>query len=103
MTGEIEVARDEAVLRITFNRPAKKNAITRAMYTRLTELMADAEADPAIRVLLFSGGPDMFTAGNDLGDFLAADRDLSPAAAFIRALARATKPMVAAVSGLAVG
>jgi enoyl-CoA hydratase/carnithine racemase len=103
MDGQIDVARDEGVLRITFNRPAKKNALTRAMYTTLAAELADAEADPAVRVVLFTGGPEMFSAGNDLGDFLAADRDLSPAAAFIRALARATKPMVAAVSGLAVG
>ena len=54
-------------------------------------------------MVLFTGGTDMFSAGNDCGDFLAAERDLSPAAAFIGALARATKPMVAAVSGLAVG
>jgi enoyl-CoA hydratase/carnithine racemase len=103
MNDEIEVARDEAVLRITFNRPAKKNAITRAMYTALAAALAEAEADAAIRVVLFTGGPETFSAGNDLGDFLAAERDVSPGAAFIRALARATKPMVAAVSGLAIG
>lgn len=103
MNGEIEVAKDAGVLRIGFNRPAKKNAITRAMYVALTAALAEAEADAAIRVVLFSGGPEMFSAGNDLGDFLAADKDLSPAAAFIRALARATKPMVAAVNGLAIG
>jgi enoyl-CoA hydratase/carnithine racemase len=103
MNGEIDVVRDEAVLRITFNRPAKKNAITRAMYATLAAALAEAEADAAIRAVLFTGGPEIFSAGNDLGDFLAADRDMSPAAAFIRALARATKPMVAAVSGLAIG
>jgi enoyl-CoA hydratase/carnithine racemase len=103
MNDEIEVVRDEAVLRISFNRPAKKNAITRAMYTALTGALEDAKGDPGVRVLLFSGGPQMFTAGNDLGDFLAADRDLGAAAGFLNALARATKPIVAAVSGLAVG
>jgi enoyl-CoA hydratase/carnithine racemase len=103
MNSEIDMAREEGVLRLTFNRPAKKNAITRAMYTTLAAALAEAEADPAIRVVLFSGGPETFTAGNDLGDFLAADRDLTAATAFITALARATKPMVAAVSGLAVG
>jgi enoyl-CoA hydratase/carnithine racemase len=53
--------------------------------------------------VLFTGGAEVFTAGNDLGDFLAADRDLSAATGFLAALAGATKPMVAAVSGLAVG
>jgi enoyl-CoA hydratase/carnithine racemase len=103
MNGEIEVVRDEAVLRITFNRPAKKNAITRAMYRAIVAAMAEAEADPAIRVVLFTGGSETFSAGNDLNDFLAADRDLSAATEFLTALARATKPMVAAVNGLAVG
>ncbi|HEY4395437.1 MAG TPA: enoyl-CoA hydratase-related protein [Polyangia bacterium] len=103
MNGDVKVTRDEGVLRVVFDRPAKKNALTRAMYGSLTAALGEAEADPAIRVVLFTGGPEMFTAGNDLGDFLAADRDLSAAVAFIAALARATKPMVAAVSGLAVG
>jgi enoyl-CoA hydratase/carnithine racemase len=103
MNGDVEVAREDGVLRLTLNRPAKKNAITRAMYAALAAALAEAEADATIRVVLFTGGPEIFSAGNDLGDFLAADRDMSPAAAFIRALARATKPMVAAVSGLAVG
>jgi len=103
MNSEIDVVRDQGVLRITFNRPSKKNALTRAMYRAIVAALAEAEADAAVRVVLFSGGAEVFTAGNDLGDFLAADRDLSPAAAFIRALARGTKPMVAAVSGLAVG
>jgi len=103
MNVDVEVGRDEGVLRITLNRPSKKNAITRAMYRTLAGALADAEADVAIRVVLFSGGPEVFSAGNDLGDFLAADRDPTPATAFISALAGATKPMVAAVNGLAVG
>jgi enoyl-CoA hydratase/carnithine racemase len=103
MPGEIEVGRDEGVLRITFNRPAKKNALTRAMYRAIAAALAEAEADAAVRVVLFSGGPQMFSAGNDLNDFLAADRDLTAAADFIAALLRAQKPMVAAVNGLAVG
>jgi enoyl-CoA hydratase/carnithine racemase len=101
--SDVDVGRDEGVLRVVFNRPSKKNAITRAMYGALAAALAEAEGDPAIRVVLFSGGAEVFTAGNDLGDFLAADRDLTAAGAFITGLARATKPMVAAVSGLAIG
>ncbi len=101
--SDVEVSRDDGVLRVVFNRPGKKNAITRAMYGALAAALGEAEGDPDIRVVLFSGGAEVFTAGNDLGDFLAADRDLSAAKGFITALARATKPMVAAVSGLAVG
>jgi enoyl-CoA hydratase/carnithine racemase len=103
MSGDVEVSRDDRVLRITLNRPGKKNALTRAMYRTLVAALDEAEADAAIRVVLLSGGAAAFSAGNDLSDFLAADRDLTPAAAFIAALLRATKPMVAAVNGVAVG
>jgi enoyl-CoA hydratase/carnithine racemase len=103
MSGDVEVSADDRVLRVTLNRPAKKNAITAAMYGTLAAALARAEADAAIRVVLFSGGPEAFSAGNDLQDFLAAGRDLTPAVAFITALSQATKPMVAAVNGVAVG
>ena len=100
---DVEVARDDRVLRLTLNRPTKKNALTRAMYVTLAAALAEAEADAAIRVVLFSGGSAAFTAGNDVNDFLAAGRDLTPATQFIAALSQATKPMVAAVNGVAVG
>lgn len=100
---DVEVARDDRVLRLTLNRPTKKNALTRAMYLTLAAALAEAEADAAIRVVLFSGGSAAFTAGNDVNDFLAADRDLTPATRFIAALSQASKPMVAAVNGVAVG
>jgi enoyl-CoA hydratase/carnithine racemase len=103
MPSDVEVARDDRVLRVTLNRPTKKNALTRAMYAALAAALAEAEADAAIRVVLFSGGSAAFTAGNDLNDFLAAGRDLTAATAFIAALSQATKPMVAAVNGVAVG
>jgi len=103
MSDDVDVVRDGGVLRITFRREAKKNALTRAMYIRLTAALAEAEADAGVRVVLFSGGSAMFTAGNDLNDFLAAGRDLAPAVRFIEALSLATKPLVAAVSGVAVG
>jgi len=103
MSGEVEVARDDRILRVTLNRPSKKNALTGAMYATLTAALAEAEADAAIRVVLFSGGPAAFSAGNDLNDFLTTGRDLTPATGFIAALSQATKPMVAAVNGVAVG
>ncbi len=103
MSGDVEVSRDDRILRVTLNRPAKKNALTGAMYRTLVGALAEAEADAAIRVVLFSGGSAAFSAGNDLNDFLAAGRELTPAIAFITALSQATKPMVAAVNGVAVG
>jgi enoyl-CoA hydratase/carnithine racemase len=103
MTGDVEVAREDRVLRVTLNRPTKKNALTRAMYATLAAALAEAEADSAIRVVLFSGGSAVFTAGNDLNDFLASGPDLAAVTQFITALSRATKPMIAAVNGVAVG
>lgn len=103
MSDDVEVIRDGGVLRVTFNRHAKKNALTGAMYTRLVSALEEAETDAATGVVLFSGGPAMFTAGNDLNDFLATGRDLAPATRFIDALSRATKPLLAAVNGVAVG
>jgi len=103
MTDDVAVARDDGILRVTLNRPTKKNALTREMYAALAAALAEAEADAAIRVVLLSGGSAMFSAGNDLNDFLAAGRDLTAVTQFITALSRATKPLVAAVNGVAVG
>lgn len=95
----------DGVLGIRINRPAKKNALTAAMYTSMAEAMARAEADPAIQAVMFSGNGDCFTAGNDLGDFLANPplTGDSPAARFLQALVGARKVLVAAVHGAAAG
>ncbi len=93
------------VMTLTFNRPDKKNALTAEMYAALADGFAAAEADPAVRVILLTGAGGAFTAGNDLQDFLArpATGDDAPVSRFLRALASATKPLVAAVQGVAVG
>jgi enoyl-CoA hydratase/carnithine racemase len=104
MSG-IATARSGAVAEIVFDRPDKRNAITTAMYAALANALAAAEADPAIRVVLFHGNGGAFTAGNDLHDFLAnpPDGGERPALRFLRGLAGARKPLVAAVEGPAVG
>lgn len=93
------------VLRIQFNRPEKKNAITAAMYLAMGDALQTADADPAVRVVLFLGAPEIFTAGNDLEDFLKnpPQGDDAPPFRFLRAIGHASKPVVAAVSGAAVG
>jgi enoyl-CoA hydratase/carnithine racemase len=98
-------ARDAGVFRMQMNRPEKKNAITRAMYAALADALAEAAADPATRVLLIAGAPGVFTAGNDLGDFLDdPPRDESaPVFRFLRGISTFEKPVVAAVAGAAVG
>lgn len=108
MTDHIRISLEDGVMRLTFARPEKKNAITNAMYGALGEALVRAEEDPAIRVVLFDAEGDAFTAGNDLADFAAVatgalDRSEMKAHVFLSALARAQKPYVAAVQGLAVG
>ncbi len=95
------------VLVIRFNRPEKKNAITSAMYHRMTAALKEANADDAIRAVAFLGTEGCFSAGNDMADFLGfalSGSDEVPAAAnFIKALALAEKPLVSGVDGLAIG
>ena len=93
------------VLRLQFNRPDKRNAITAAMYQALAHALRHAERDSAVRVALIHGAADVFTAGNDLNDFLASPPRSTdaPVFQFLRAIHEFPKPLVAAVSGLAVG
>ncbi len=97
--------RNSGVLRIEFNRPEKKNAITLAMYQALADTLEEAAADGAVRVVLFHGKPEIYTSGNDLADFLAnPPRDENaPTFRFLKAISHFGKPLVAAVSGPAVG
>jgi len=94
-----------SALRVAMNRPAKKNALTLAMYDDLVAAFARAAGDDAVRTLVITGAPGVFTAGNDLGDFMkspptGAD---SPVVRFLKALLDFEKPIVAAVDGAAVG
>jgi enoyl-CoA hydratase/carnithine racemase len=104
--SHIQVERDGAVVRIAINRPEKKNALTAEMYSALADAVEQAEGDSSVRVLLLHAVGDVFTAGNDLVDFLQkpwAGQETPPAVRFIMAMATAKKPVVAAVQGLAVG
>jgi enoyl-CoA hydratase/carnithine racemase len=106
MSEHIKIKKDKGLLEITFARPDKKNALTNAMYCAAREALDGAQSDPSIRVVLLSAEGDAFTAGNDLGDFARAasgQSDEPEAHSFIEALGRAEKPLVAAVTGLAVG
>ncbi len=95
----------DRVQHIRFNRPDKKNAITSAMYLALAHALRHAERDAAVRVALIEGAPDLFTAGNDLHDFLEHPPRSSdaPAFQFLRGIREFPKPLIAAVGGLAVG
>jgi enoyl-CoA hydratase/carnithine racemase len=104
--SDIEIAREGAVLSAAFARPEKKNAITRAMYETLIEALEAAERDREIGAFVLSGQGGVFTAGNDIGDFLAlAARGPAdfPAWRFVSKVASFEKPLIAAVDGLAIG
>ena len=106
MTEHIKTTTQDGVLEITFARPDKKNALSNAMYRAAADALENAQSDGAIRVVLLSSEGDAFTSGNDLSDFAAAaagGREELQAGRFIRVLAQAEKPLIAAVPGLAVG
>lgn len=108
MTDHIKTELAGGVLTVTLARPEKKNAITQAMYAALSDATERARADDAVRVLLFRGEGDSFSAGNDIADFIAigsqteAPLDMS-VFRFLKSLADLDKPAVAAVRGRAVG
>jgi enoyl-CoA hydratase/carnithine racemase len=105
MSQEIGIRVEEGVLTATFNRLERKNSITAAMYGAVTGALGRAEGDRAVRAVVLEGHETVFTAGNDLGDFLKdpGDGEHSPAHAFMRALASFPKPLIAAVCGPAIG
>ena len=105
MSEQVLTAVSERVLSIRLVRPEKKNALTQAMYAALSAALDAADADQGIRAITITGSGDSFTSGNDLADFLErppAD-DESPVMRFLATIARAAKPIVAGVNGLAVG
>ena len=96
---------DAGVMTITFNRLDKKNSITSAMYAAMADAVAQAAADASVRVVLFQGHESIFSAGNDIGDFLNQPPTTpdSPVFRFLRGIATFEKPLLAAVAGPAVG
>jgi enoyl-CoA hydratase/carnithine racemase len=104
MTDHVRVERADGVLAITLNRPERRNAITVAMYGVLADSIAEAFEDGETRVITIRGEGQDFAAGNDLADFLGAERgDDLPVWRLLRALAENEIPIVAAVHGNCVG
>lgn len=108
--GEILSDIDQGVMRLRLNRPEKKNALTRAMYSELTQRLDAAGEDDAIRAVVISAEGNDFCAGNDILDFAqgaaqlqTADIDDIPVFRFLKALTFFEKPLIAAVRGQAVG
>ncbi len=103
--SDIVTERTGGILRVELNRPARKNAMTGAMYTTLADIFREAAADEGIRVVLWHGAGEAFCAGNDVGDFLKnpPGPGESPQAHLMNALINFDKPIVAAVQGAAIG
>jgi enoyl-CoA hydratase/carnithine racemase len=96
---------DAGVATLQIDRPEARNALTQAMYTALADHLEAAARDDAVHAILVTGQPGIFCAGADLHDFLVSPKMTadSPVLRFMLALARAEKPVVAAVNGAAVG
>jgi enoyl-CoA hydratase/carnithine racemase len=110
MTQHIRTATVDGVATIEIARPEKKNALTLAMYEAMADALRAAVDDPAVRAVLITGQPGIFTSGNDIEDFMArppgaggSDAAESPVFRFMRALLDCDKPVVAAVTGAAIG
>ncbi len=109
MTEHIIVTDEEATRTITMRRPEKKNTLTQEMYLAMSDAIDSAQSNPAIRCFIITGRSGVFTAGNDIGDFLQAattDRDVvrpRNSVIFLQSLVNNRKPIVAAVDGIAIG
>jgi enoyl-CoA hydratase/carnithine racemase len=107
MIPEIKAESSNGVLTVTISRPDKKNALTNDMYGALADAIEKANTDGDTRVLLIQADGDIFTAGNDVSQFAQESEGDGPKerhiARFLRDLAKATVPIIAAVQGKAVG
>lgn len=103
--SDILVHTEAGVCSITFNRLDKKNSITAAMYGAMADALQAAQDDAAVRVVVFQGHETIFSAGNDIADFLNQPPagEGAPVFRFLRGLAAFPKPVLAAVCGPAVG
>jgi len=103
--SDIVTERSNGILRVQFNRPEKKNAMTGGMYTRLADIFNEANEDEETLVALWHSAGDAFSAGNDVGDFLKnpPGPGESPQAHLMDAFVRFEKPIVVAVQGAAIG
>lgn len=108
MSDLVLVEDADGIRTIRFNRPEKKNAITRAMYSAAAEALETGDAEQSIKVFVIAGTDGVFTAGNDMLDFMeqpphVGGGDMPPVERFMRAMIGVEKPVIAAVDGLAIG
>jgi enoyl-CoA hydratase/carnithine racemase len=105
MSEFVSIEHQDRVTTITISRPAKKNALTQAMYAAMADAITHYAGNDASRALVITGTADMFTSGNDLSDFSTAGSsdELPPVGRFLQAIKDCPKPLIAAVNGGAIG
>lgn len=103
--NDILIHVESSVMTITFNRVEKKNSITSAMYGTMADALVQADSSSVVRVVVFQGHEAVFSAGNDIEDFLKGPptSQESPVMRFLYAISSFTKPLIASVCGPAVG
>ncbi|MEY3673782.1 MAG: hypothetical protein RJB47_490 [Pseudomonadota bacterium] len=104
MTGILQ-NQESGVLTLTLNRVDKKNSLNASMYAELADALQSASTDTDIKVVLVQGHETVFSAGNDIADFLqqpASTAD-APVFRFLKGIATFPKPLMASVCGPAVG
>jgi enoyl-CoA hydratase/carnithine racemase len=103
--SDILVNIESGVMTITLNRVEKKNSISSAMYATMADALVQADSNAIVRVVVFQGHETVFSAGNDIGDFLnnPPSTQESPVFRFLYAISAFSKPVLAAVCGPAVG
>jgi enoyl-CoA hydratase/carnithine racemase len=105
MSQEVIINIAEGILNLNLNRPTKKNALTQSMYLELDLALKESINNPEVKVVLLTGSEGNFTSGNDLKEFLQNNKpeDLKPVLYFLKTIAHYPKPIIAAVSGVAIG
>ena len=109
MSEHIIVEDVDSTRTITMRRPEKKNTLTQEMYLAMSDAIDSAQSNPAIRCLILTGRSGVFTAGNDIADFLQAATEKLDVARprnaviFLQSLVNNKKPIIAAVDGIAIG
>ena len=96
----------DRILQIEIRRPERKNALTAGMYAAMAGALRDAAGDSGVRAVLLHGQPQIFTSGNDIADFMDAATGMGedrPVFDFLRAISTYPKPIVAGVTGPAIG
>ena len=106
MSDYINIETTQSILKIEIDRPDKKNALNGAMYFAVRDALIAVRDDQNVRAVIIYGAGGDFTAGNDLKEFLefaSTDQETFPAKEFLDVLIPYSKPVIAAVDGLAVG